>query len=212
MRLRSSSGGVNAQRRFFFCVVQGSEKQQWEFWPPTSQFRFELQKFQRIQLYSETSLNSRENFSCGGHLFSKFGWITGKIRSEKSLRWEWSFLNRVLLEPKVFSEHNFSLVPICFFEIKMKIGKYILFLFFLVQDENQHMTFCLCTVIQLPNKIHYQLLKVFYFVFTLSIIFKIPKINVKIKKKGFALCRFLSSKIFIFLVGWLEFRCLQRNM
>lgn len=207
MRLRSSSGGLNSQRRFFFCLVQGSEKKRWEFWSPTCQFRFELQKFQRIhwipvRISAVADICFQNSVELSGKSGQKNLYAVNGASSATS------FWNR-----RYFQSINFSLVPICFFEIKMK-NENILFLFFLVQDENQHMTFCLCTVIQMPNKIHYQLLKVFYFILFLlfSIIFKIPKINIKIKKKGFVLCGFLSSKIFVFLVGWLEFRCLQRNM
>jgi uncharacterized membrane protein YciS (DUF1049 family) len=85
-----------------------------------------------------------------------------------------SFWNR-----RYFQSITFLFVLICFFEIKNENWKIFCFCFFVVQGENQHMTFCLCTVIQLPNMIHYQLLKVFYFNFQ----FKIPKINIKKKKK-----------------------------
>jgi uncharacterized membrane protein YciS (DUF1049 family) len=109
-----------------------------------------------------------------------------------------------------FQSITFLFVLICFFEIKNENWKIFCFCFFVVQGENQHMTFCLCTVIQLPNMIHYQLLKVFYFNFQ----FKIPKINIKKKKKkeeGFVLCGFYLQRFFILffilLVGCLEFRC-----
>lgn len=126
MRLRSSSGGVNSQTRFFFCLAQGSEKKRWEFRSPTSQYRFELQKFQT----NSTLFGDFTEFPWEFWLFSKFCWITGKIRWEKSLRCEWSFLNHVLLEPKVFSEHNFSLCSNLFLWDKKWKLENILFLFF----------------------------------------------------------------------------------